>query len=336
MVSHQTIIPGDQCIILPISQQTSYERVEIINRRTQENTKKYGYCASTCYSTAFWGYSGPIITGKYDDYGCFDIGNTESNINNMISFFNFLYERSCDVLQGNNQYHDHSLQFVSLYNPKNQYTFTELVHVWDKIWEVSQQSRLFVLNYNNEPVNLAFAVVHRVCVDYMIEQVSTCENLRGQSLEPLSYFRNYINTKYDKLVEVFKDSLTESMSYIASCIAGMDDFGIGDKEGTYIRNWYLDSRRPIIKFILDYFKNNPETTSFNDDAIDELCELLSDQIEHRYISMCIDRYNIKLSPMVYTGQDYSNEIGNSFLSLIKNVNERVRQLNYNEDEDEDE
>lgn len=69
---------------------------------------------------------------------------------------------------------------------------------------------------------------------------------------------------------------------------------------------------------------------------DELFEEFKEQIEHHYLASAISKYDLKLSPMVYAGQDYSNEMGNAYLKMVTKINQKVNKLvkdKYGEDED---
>lgn len=338
-VSQQTISTDDESIILPIVQQSTYKPVELLVP-THEGVKevsKYGYCHSTCYATAFWGYAGPMIKGKYDDYGRFELEKTKENAQNIQSFFNSIAVKICDVKQGENEYHEHPLAFSEIYNPKEKHTFEKLVEVWDKVWDLAGQSRLFVKNYKGEPVCVAFAVMHKSSADYLVETFSSGKTWDDESLEPKSYFNTYINKRISEILDIFKDKkeLDDTISFAAITIASLEGFRIGEQEGSHIASHY-PRPRDVSKNIVDYFKNNPNEKTLTKEFTDELFENFKAQIEHRYLASGLERLSIKLSPMVYASQDYSNEIGNDYLKMIQAVNERVNKIvkdKYGEDDD---
>jgi hypothetical protein len=340
-VSQQTISTGDETVIIPIIQQSTYKPVDLLieTRDGIQEVSKYGYCSSTCYPTAFWGYAGPLIKGKYDDYGRFELTKTEENAQNLYSFLNSLVDKICDVKQGENSSHDIPLNFKELYNPKEKQTFESLVKAWDKLWELSHESRLFITNYKGEPTSLAFAVMHQVTADYLIEELSKGKTWDNESLEPKAYFNTYVNKRLAETLEIFSDKkeLQDTMAFAAIGMSNLEGFRLGEQEGSRISLYYRKGRALSQQF-LDYFKNNPEQTSMPQEVTDELFKHVKEQIEHRYLATAISSYDLKLTPMVYAGQDYQNQMGNAYLKMVGEVNKRVNKLvkdKYGEDEEYD-
>lgn len=322
MVSQQVIVPGAQTVILPIQQQATYEPVEI--SKDGKEMSQFGFAHTTCYPTAFWGYAGPMIRGTYDDYGRFNIDDTVENKINLISFFNELTEKAFVTKQGENQYHDHGFDIHTLYNTKQEYSFSELVNVWEKVWDVVQENRIFISNYQGEPRNLQFAVIHRAAADYLIDSVGKLTSYSGQSYEQKSYFKNYIQSQLTRMVELFKEKkkLSDTFSFFGSQMASLSNYRIGEQEGAYISHYY-DNFNPIMDAIEQFNEKNPATTTLSDDLIDSLFEIFKPQIQHRYLHMGLDHLNIKLSPMVYASQDYDNDTGKSFAKMIRSVSAQV-------------
>lgn len=88
-ISQQTISTDDSAVIFPISQQKTYRPIELSitqNGKTEQKSR-YGYANSTCYPTAFWSFEEPRFTGKYYDYGQFNLDTTPQNtLNPCISY----------------------------------------------------------------------------------------------------------------------------------------------------------------------------------------------------------------------------------------------------------
>jgi hypothetical protein len=338
-VSQQTIAPGDEAIIFPIKQQSTYRPVELILKSNgNKKVEKYGYCNSNCYPTAFWAYCGPMIRATYDDYGRFTLDEDEDNIINLVSFLNILSKSVCDVKQGENEYHDHSLEFDKIYDPKQQYSFEQLVSVWDKVWTVASKSRLFI-DGNKEPFPVAFAVMHKASSDYFIDSVSKYKGWDGESYEMKSYFNAYINRYFKQMKEVFKEELNDSnLAFACSSIMRLEDFRIGEQEGTYYSPYYRVAKEVNQEFVA-YVKANPTVKKIPKKFTNKFLDYFKSQIEHRYIATGLTHMGLTLSPMVYASQDYHNEMGNSYLEMIQVVNKKVNLLvkeKYGEDEEEDE
>lgn len=343
-VSQQIIAPGDEAVIIPIVQQATYEPVSLLlnTENGMEEIKKYGYMHSNCYPTAFWGYYGPLFRGKYDDYGQFELDETDANVTNLVNFFNQLHKNVCDVKQGKNEYHDHPMVFNELYDPKQKYTFEQLIEVWEKIWEMSDQARLFAVDYNQNPCSISFAVMHKPSADYLIDLINQSTTWNEVSLEKKSYFNSYINQKLSRLFEIFKDKKEKDdiITFGAVGMLSLEGFSVGDQEGTYIGHHY-EFNDVVADEIIEYFKQNPEATDMSKDATDKIFEYFKEQIEHRYLAAGLTRLNIRLSPMVYASQDYQNATGNSYLKMLTEVNAKVNALvkekyGYDEDEEDEE
>lgn len=338
-VSQQTITPGDEAIIFPIKQQSTYRPVELILKSGEnKEVAKYGYCHSNCYPTAFWAYCGPMIRATYDDYGRFNLDEDEYNIMNLVSFFNILSKAVCDVKQGENPYHDQSLEFDKIYDPKQQYSFDQLVEVWDKVWTVASKARLF-MDGSKGPFSVAFAVMHKASAQYFVDSVSKCKGWDGESYEMKSYFNSYINRYFKQMKETFGESLNAGeLAFACGSIMRLEDFRIGEQEGTYYKPYYNVSKE-VTKEFIDYIKANPTIKKIPKKFTNSLLKHFKPQIEHRYIATGLTHMNLTLSPMVYSSQDYSNEIGNSYLEMVKQVNAKVNAVvkaKYGEDDEDEE
>lgn len=321
MVSQQVIVPHAEVIILPIVQQATYNPVEITKDGTE--TSQYGFAHTTCYPTAFWGYAGPMIRGTYDDYGNFELLDTEDNNFNLISFFQHLKRDAFNTKAGENQYHDHSFDIHSLYDPKKIYSFAELVTIWDSIWEVASENRVFLQDYNGHARNLQFAVIHHAAADYLISTVNQFTSYSGQSYEQKTYFKEYISNQLSTMFGIFKDKKrADTFSFFASQLASLSNYRLGDQEGAYISQFYTNWN-PIMDAIENFTKDNPDAEQLSDTLIDELFDIFKSQIDHRYLHVGLDNLNIKLSPMVYASQDYSNATGKSYSKMVKTVSAQI-------------
>ncbi len=341
--SHQTIAPDDDCFIFPISQKTTYKPVDLVFTRGDKVTEisRYGFSNSNCYSSAFWGFEGPMLKGKYDDYGRFQLERRNENFRMLRYFLNILEMKVCDVKQGENSSHDLPLDFKSLYSSKEKYTADQLEEIFGKLWNVSSESRLFVMNYSGEPVAVSFAVMHKCVGDYFIKDVSSHQDWHGNSLEQKKYFNSYLNNKWNDMKEIFAEKLKDpekkkqTYSFFAVNVSSLDGFSIGESEGSGIRNKYPHYDEVVDK-IMKHLESGADT--FDQKFSDEILAYFKTQMDHRYINSGLDSLNIKLSPIVYASQDYSNDLGNSYLKMVQFANEQVNNIvkqKYGEDDDDE-
>lgn len=322
MVTQQTIVPSAEAVILPISKQATYSPVEMT--KNGQEFSQFGFAHTTCYPTAFWGYGGPMLRGTYDDYGRFDLDNTEENRLNLLSFFNHLLDNAFTTKQGENQYHDHGFYMEKLYQRQKQYTFVELESIWETVWEVASQNRLFVSNYQGEPRNLQFAVMHRAAADYLIETVNKFKSYDGTSYEQKAYFTNYVQSQLSRMISLFKHKkeLGDTFSFFGTQLSSLSSYLLGQNEGCYIGHYY-DNFNEVMDLIEQHVNNNPESETFSEELIDNLFNLFKVQLDHRHIHEGLNYLNIKLSPMVYASQDYDNSVGKAYAKMIRSVSSRI-------------
>ena len=329
-VSQQTIVPGAKCIILPIIQQSTYDEIQLISPDKSFETSVLGHAHTTCYPTCFWGYYAPLITGTYYDYGKFEIDNSGENIQSLKFLFNKLLKDSFKTKQGENEYHDHAFDMSSLYSSDTEYSFEQLIGIWDEIWMVTSEHRLFVRNYKHQPRSFQFAVMHQKSAEYLINMVSNEKSWDGMSYHQFNYFQNYIKSKLVKFVDETKDIPPELLEFVFWRIESLDGYRVGDSEGSFISSLYC-SPNGVIDIL--------QTMVTGDlSKMNELFDLYKTQLDHRYIHHGLDDLNIKLSPMVYASQDYSNDLGSAFLEMVKTVNADINaeiKARYGEDDDED-
>lgn len=323
MVSHQVITPGAKVVLLPIEQQSTYRPVEI--SKNGEKQSQYGFAHTTCYPTAFWGYSGPMIRAQYDDYGRFKIEKTSANEANMLSFFCHLLRDSFKTQQGENKSHDHAFDMKQLFDEKKSYSFKELENIWDDVWKVMQENRLFVANYQGEPRNLQCAVIHQAAAEHLIERVNSSISHNGQSYEKKAYFTRYVQGYLTRLVERFKDKnkpFEDMFLFFSTQIASLSSYGVGEQENCHLSHHY-NNWNAIMDTLESFMKDNPDARELSEDVIHTLFEHFQPQIEHRYLHTALDWFDLKLSPMIYASQDYDNRIGKDYAKLVKTISERV-------------
>ncbi len=326
-VSQQIIVPGASAAILPIMQRSTFKPVELVLDGKEFSC--YGIASSVCYPTAFWDYSGPIIWGTYDDYGRFELHNTPENKNNLVNFFNILYSRVYITELGENECHEISFNIRALYNSQQSYSFEELEKTWDEIWNVAHEHRLFIKDYKGWPRPLQFAVMHQEAADYLVNTVSKFKRYDGASFEQKTYFKKYVQQKLKTALEVCKDKDEElanrMLSFAASRISFLDNYYIGEGDAIFFWSFY-NTNEQITDLIQDFLNSNQGTTEISNDLIDKMFEILKYNIQHRYINAGLDYFNLKLSPMVYAGQDYSNDTGKAYAKMIKTVSSKIFKL----------
>jgi hypothetical protein len=244
--------------------------------------------------------------------------------------FNKLLSDSFKTKQGENEYHDVAFDMSSLYSPETEYSFEQLISIWDEIWMMTSEHRLFVRNYKHQPRSFQFAVMHQKSAEYLINMVSNEKSWDGMSYHQFNYFENYVKSKLAKFVDETKEVPPVLLEFVFWRIESLDGYRVGDSEGSFISSLY---RSP--NGVIDILQTMV-TGDFS--KMPELFQLYKLQLDNRYIHRGLDDLNIKLSPMVYASQDYSNDIGSAFLEMVKTVNAGINleiEARYGEDDDED-
>lgn len=86
-------------------------------------------------------------------------------------------------------------------------------------------------------------------------------------------------------------------------------------------------------------KTFADNYEFKKQISEKLFVLLKDDLDHMYINFSLNLMDIKLSPMIYAGQDYDNETGNDYAKMIKEVNQKIKKeikAKYSEDTEDTE
>lgn len=312
-VSQQTITPGAQVYILPVMQSLSYSPVSL--KVGDETVEKYSYTKSPTSCNAFWTLCGPIVSGNYDDYGRFDLDDSNSNMLALTALFNDLYKHnviSCDF------------DITKKFNPEVDYTMSELEEIWKYMWNAFQKNTLFARNVMNKISPLAFAVMHRSAGDYLVNAVSTKKTSYCSDMSPEVFFKEYLNqqmAKYEAVLD--KDAIEGNEVFIGIQLSSLEDMPLG-VSNYYIPSFYNVDYRQVIEIVKEHFIQNPKAFTFDDTTVEQLYGMFEDCLHAMYIVSGMRDLYINFSPMVYAGQDYHNEIGNERLKMMKAINKVVK------------
>lgn len=326
--SQQTIVPEAECLIFPIKQQTTYNEVEILDKAGSCKIK--GIAHTRCYPDCFWEYAGPILKGVYYDYGQFKLHKDDSNTHALITFFNEL-ERDCyQTKGGDNIYHDLAFNFQELYQSSNTYTFEQLESIWDSLWKVADKNRVFLKNYSQDNASqLQFAVMHKSTAEYLTLITEKTVNWQNQSYAKTEYFANYIKESFDQISQISQitqDTATsdKELNYrlFLNKISFLKGYGL-EHNNSHLSSKYNNYN--AVSNIFESFKDEIINKQLTPEFINALRTQFDLQIEHYYIHAGLDALNIRLAPQVYADPDYSNEIGDSYLKMIKAVNKQIKQ-----------
>lgn len=332
VISHQTIKSKDEVYIFPIFQSSSYEEIEFQYEDYQNNIikeKQYSYANTSCYATAFWDNAGPIIEGSYYDYGQFNLTNSENNIKNIQILFNILYENSAETLEGENKSHDIVFNMKNLYNPKEHYSFEALSDIWSQMYEALQENRIFIKDNSNKYRPFAVTACHKAAGEYFVNQYKDLKALAvtefNKSYQIVSKYLNYLTG--DGVNPQLLDMVNDSLSWPLQSMLGLKDlhFSQGSAQSLEYKYQRSDEQlKEIIAILKDNYKNDPESKELSSEICDKLYNEVKPIMLHKVILAGMEHLNIKLAPMPYAYQDYSNDIGNSYTKMVKEVNKTIK------------
>lgn len=320
--SQQTIAPGDVCVVVPIIQRSTYKPAEGTFRG--QPVRLHGITSSTCYPTAFWRPAGGFFDATYDDYGRFTLLESPANLRRLVSFLRYVLGNTPKVELGENQYHDLAFDFPAflaekapeldawLATERNKkqgqepydaaLLFKQAHECWDYVWEVGAEHRLFATSYGGNLVPLEFAVMHRAAYDVLVAQA---EDMRGWDDAPMQQ-RVFFDRLFDKAAShsnIGDEPAMQAVWFNSSLRQELQ--AMGHFEGIS----YPDESELLRDVSRDFLAGKLDK--------DQLFELLKPQLDARYAITSLLALNIKVTPMVYAGQDYDNAIGRNYAKFIR-------------------
>lgn len=324
-VTQQTIAGKDKCYILPVRQAFGYKPVEL--RRLGEDFTRYGICHQDCYPDANWEPVGNFLEGEYDDYGLVELANTPLNHHRLISFFRQLQNYSFVTEPGENYIHDVPFDFPAFVEgepelqellrgagPGDQKARHELLmKAWAYYEQVSQQYRVFTASYGEpEPRQVRHAILHE---DAYHRLIALTEGRRGYKGQP--YTRRSV---FDRLLDEVTGLADNTQPKLAAMHWGLKLSLIGFSSGMS-----FDDEDEVFEPFFERFFQGAMTK-------DALFEAVRPWLDSRFVMLGLTQLNIRISPMTYATQDYSNEIGQQYAAFVRETCEVIT-ANRSRDED---
>lgn len=317
--SQQTIAPGDRCFVLPIIQARTYNLVEM--KFDGNMHKEFGIAHQTCYPNAFWEPFGSYIEAEYDDYGQVKLVNSPLNCQRLVSFICTLAQSAPQVVEGSNSAHDCAFDLPAFIaeNTTALHTmlsgdtlkaedsslpdlFDECETVWGYIWEVGQEQRLFAGDARRNLRPLQFAILHGVAYDNLVamaEKFWDKSEVVNKVLDMAKKYGGHKNLPFEMISWPIETAYRDAVSRIASMESGV----------------YPGENEEVINIAKDFVDGRLSD--------EETSAALSSVIEPRLITGIMQWLNLRFSPIVYAGQDYSNEIGAAVAKFISKTAKEV-------------
>lgn len=331
--SGQTIAPGERCHLVPLLQQSSYQMLE--GKVGDQPVSLTSYTHSTCYAHAFWLPAGPLIDVKYDDYGQFELDDSTANKNAVLMLLEHLSQTAVTLPLGENQFHDVAVDIAGFIaekcpalhsrisrNEKAEATadqvWQEMQSAWEHLWTAFQEHRLFAVRRGagEPPRPFAFAVIHGHALDALMETSSRWTSWDNEPLDPRSVYDRMLAKGLQEKAYLHPEDL-KSPTGMHTAMYRIEQSlrdnlqAIGELTGV---GYHWERRIRTLIAVQLLAGDTPE---------DRIYQQWLNFVRLRYMLAAMDSMNLKLSPMVYNGQDYDNEVGRAYAKFVRTVCAKV-------------
>lgn len=340
--SNQIIAPGDTCRVIPIVRTKDFSPVQLLV--DGEPASAYGTTSSNCYSNAFWEPVGACIAAVYDDYGQFKLSMSPEVCLQVLAFFRVARGSFPIALQGDNECHDVPFNFPEFLEEKaprvkallderelppaleaDTALFEEVNACWDYIWEVGREQRLFqVLRGVISPVQ--FAVVHEAAYQTLREHMANLTTWNGEPMAPAAWAERTLKLISDEIADLktrmtkdFAASADAENDMVARLLVGQVFSSTVRESMQRIRMSTSPTPRRASSAIQSLSAQYQAGTLTPEVFLRVLQPFLDDD----YFYGGLEELGPRLSPMVYAGQDYSNEIGQAYAKFVAQVSQQV-------------
>ncbi len=329
--SQQVIAPGDACKVVTLIRRRTYSKVELSDG--DKTFSVYGTTCSTCYPVAFWAPAVGFMDAVYDDCGQVTLVDTPTTRIRLLTWAAYMYRNALAVAEGENKCHDIPFDYKALLGKhcpalleqlsKSHYFgrsqllfleahpsfFDEVLPVWNAAWEVSQEHRLFSMDRSDEPSPMQYGLMHEATANYLVDYSNKMTDWSNEAYEQRTFFNRCVR------------SAKESAE------------GHAGKESVF---WFVDALRREFERVgyyeglglisADLFNGlwalGPAYLegSLSDDELFIQCKPFLDERYVLHGLLCLD---LKFAPIVYAGQDYSNESGKAYAKFVNAVQKEV-------------
>lgn len=340
-VTHQTIAPYDKCRVMVIMQSASYHPAKLSYDGKEQEA--YGIANSSCNADCFWVPVTGFLPAKYDDYGRFELLLEPVARFRLTYFFLDLLKTSPTVEVGENASHDLDFDldaFMQQNAPKlyalgqsgsslngpsrgSKLALSEMAEVdaeltacWGYMAERMHKHRLFRRDYGGRMRPLQIAVLHEEAYRALVTHMAASKDWDGQSREQSVYLQRALATavsETDRFIREYGDSENNVLSRTWRMSDVLREAMRRACGGTHAS---LNAESALQQCWIGQIIAG---TLSEADFIDKMTSLLNDS----YALACMSDWSLPLSPMVYAGQDYDNEVGRAYAALTAAVSRKV-------------
>ena len=332
--SQQTISPNEDARIIFLIQSRSYSPVDLTFGDATH--KAYGVASSTCYAEAFWQPVGVFLEATYEDYGKFSIKKTPHTRAALAHIIGRLLESGLNASECENSSHDIpfnlaskltecSAAFQASVQPRKfdaaaPVYFTEefdsdLDLIWAYVEEVLSENRVFMMDYSHVVRPVALGVLCESAYHGLIKAKETEYSYRGEPNDMDSYVKRAVSELEERLATLKKDDDGFHKSWLISD-------GLRSMTERISR-----SMRQSTCFISDFVDAAVAEKLTTAELIEKVLPSIKPALQDMFAVGGLEEFNVRFSPMVYAGQDYSNELGKAYAKFVQEVSTQVSRVN---------
>lgn len=274
-ISRQILSSHDGAYIIPIIQNPK----TIINKIDNDSIINY-FNNPNNYSDSEFVFYSYLISCTYDDYGRYDISETEHNSKSLKHLFDNLYQELADIEASEEDRNPKSFKIRKVYNPSQSYSIGELIAIFNVLVneDLFHDQKLFIVK-EKKVLSMNISSISKYTLEYA---------------QKTKYkFEDYYN-KFNFKEKTIKDFIS---------LNGL------------IKNVKIDLFEDLSleKEIEDIISKEEEN------KIEKIKEKLENRINLYLIKNLIYNNNIIIEPVIYSGQDYGNETGRLYYNVLNSI-----------------
>jgi hypothetical protein len=225
------------------------------------------------------------------------VKNTKDNINIISAFFKDNLKRFYKTEEGENSCHDIAFDPATI-------DVTKPIESLNEMWDaVVHENRVFLKSWNQVPSQLGFAVISKRAVDTLVNTHLKTKNYNGTANTYAAVTSRMEKEYYKHTSHLPDDRKIWSFSFVFDNV-----FRCGDGYRAFAED---------IKYeIMDELKG---TTKFSPEVKKKLKVLLREL----FLFCQLNHLNIKLTPIFYASQDYTNDIGKDYAKFVQKTCELI-------------
>lgn len=274
-ISRQILSSHDGAYIIPIIQNLK----TIINTIDNNSIINY-FNTPDNYSDSEFVFYSYLISCTYNDYGRYDINETENNKTALKHLFDNLYQELADIEESEEDRNPKKFEIKKVYNPENKYSINELIEIFNILVEqdLLHDQKLFIVK-EKKVLSMNISSISKYTLEYAQKTRYNFEDYYNKFNFKEKSIKDFISL--NGLIKNVKIDLFEDLS--------------------------------LEKEIEDIINKEEEN------KIEKIKEKLENRINLYLIKNLINNSNVVIEPAIYSGQDYDNATGRGYYNVLNSI-----------------